>query len=66
MCYHHKNRMIPEAVGIHLFKSITKAVKVLNLLGKTFYTLNPTYIMIDESLNPIFMDLSNVRDLNYA
>ena len=66
MSYHHKYRMLPESIGIHLFKKIVEAVKALNSTGKTFYNLNPTYIMIDQHLNPIFMDLSSVRSLNHA
>lgn len=66
MSYHHKRQMLPESIGTHLFKKIVQAVKILNSTGKTFYSLNPTYIMIDQHLNPIFMDLSNVRSLNHA
>ena len=64
MSYHHKNSMLPEPIAVHLFKGIVKAVRLLNSIGSTFYCLNPTYIMIDQDLNPIFMDLSNVRKLS--
>jgi hypothetical protein len=66
MAYHHKNRMIPEQTAIHLFRKIVTAVKLFNLKGRTFYTIDPTFIMIDEDLNPIFMDLSSNRQLNHA
>jgi hypothetical protein len=66
MDYHHKNRMIPEQTAIHLFRKITAAVKLFDAQGKTFYTIDPTFIMIDKNLNPIFMDISSSRKINYA
>lgn len=66
MSYHHAKHMLPESIGTHLFKKIVEAVKILNSTGRTFYNLNPTYIMIDQYLNPIFLDLSSVRPLNHA
>lgn len=35
-------------------------------MGRTLFTLDPTYILIDEDLNPIFADVSSNRKLNYG
>lgn len=45
--YHDRRRMIPLQVAFHIFKEIVTAVKLFHAEGKTFYSLDPTYIMLD-------------------
>lgn len=64
--YHHTKRMIPERTAIAIYKKIIKTVKLLNSLGKTLFTIDPSYILIDKDINPVFMDFSFSRKLNHA
>lgn len=57
MTYHHKYSMISENIANSLFKKVIQAVSLIHSADMSLFSLDPTYILIDANLNPVFMNL---------